>query len=313
MIFKRSENTTVPLILYELHNWETTTDKEIFNEDMKEMIKDMQEQATYTKLQNDSLYVREIMDKLKEEIRERCSFDVLTKEIERIMTQRKEEEALFEECSAMKKTAIELRRTLANEKMSNEVERTRLRNILLDLKNQNEKQKIVSDVEYKYSCKWNKAKCQQNLIKCKEEWKGLNKLLDDLRENEKIQQIISDELIKFYMRDIASIEEKIEEWQKRYDREEKMYEEEIREVNMQIETRQKDITELSQEYNRKQKFIDTYLAEKEAVKRQKEQEEHVRGCAIRIQAWWRGVMVRRKLGPYRPEEKKKKRQPKTKK
>ncbi|KAI4494954.1 hypothetical protein M0804_001155 [Polistes exclamans] len=311
-VFKRSENTTVPYVLYELQNLETT-DKQILNEDMKKMIKDMQEQATYTKLQNDSLYVRSIMEKLKEEIRERCSFDVLTKEIERIVTRRKEEETLFEECTAMKKTAMELRRTLANEKMSNEVERTRLRNILLDLKNENEKQKIVSDVEYKYSCKWNKAKCQQNLIKCEEEWKRLKKLLDDLHEREKIEQLISTELITFLMHDIASIEEKIEEWQKRYDREKKMYEEEIREVNIEIETRQKDIAELSQEYNKKQKFIDTYLAEKEAVKKQKEHEQHVRGCAIRIQAWWRGVMVCRKLGPYRPEEKKKKRQPKTKK
>lgn len=74
------------------------------------------------------------MEELKEEIRERGSFDVLTKEIERIVTRRKEEEALFEECTAMKETAMELRQTLANEKMSNEAERTRLRNILLDLK-----------------------------------------------------------------------------------------------------------------------------------------------------------------------------------
>lgn len=67
------------------------------------------------------------------------------------------------------------------------------------------------------------------------------------------------------------------------------------------------------QYKEKQKFIDAYLAEKEALKKQKEHEQYVQECAIRIQALWRGVMVRRKLGPYRPEEKKKKRQLKTKK
>ncbi|XP_043666650.1 dynein regulatory complex protein 9 isoform X2 [Vespula pensylvanica] len=311
-IFKRSKNTTVPYVLYELQNLETT-DKQVLNEDMTKMVKDMQEQATYNKLQNDSLYVKGIMEKLKEEIRERGSFDVLTKEIERIVTRRKEEEALFEECTTMKKTAMELRQTLANEKMSNEAERTRLRNILLDLKNENEKLKIVSDIEHKYSCKWNEAKCQQNSIRCKEEWRRLKKTLDDLHEREKIEEIVSTELITFLTQDIASIERKIEEWQRRYDREKKMYEKEICEVNIEIETRQKDLAELSQEYNEKKKFIDTYLAEKEALKKQKEHEEHVRGCAIRIQAFWRGVMVRRKLGPYRPEEKKKKRQLKSKK
>ena len=67
------------------------------------------------------------------------------------------------------------------------------------------------------------------------------------------------------------------------------------------------------QYGNRQKFIDDYLAEKEAARRKRELEEHVSGCAIKIQAWWRGVMVRRKLGPYRPDEKKRKRQAKPKK
>lgn len=67
------------------------------------------------------------------------------------------------------------------------------------------------------------------------------------------------------------------------------------------------------QYRSNQEFIDTYLAEQEALRRRKEHEDHVRRSAIRMQAWWRGVMVRRKLGPYRPEEKKKKRAVKTKK
>lgn len=61
------------------------------------------------------------------------------------------------------------------------------------------------------------------------------------------------------------------------------------------------------QYCGNQELIDTYLAEQEALKRQKEHEDHVQSSTIRMQAWWRGIMVRRKLGPYRPEEKRKKR------
>lgn len=67
------------------------------------------------------------------------------------------------------------------------------------------------------------------------------------------------------------------------------------------------------QYRRNQEFIDTYLAEKEALEKEKELQECMQKSAIKIQAWWRGVMVRRKLGPYRPMEKKKKRQGKAKK
>lgn len=67
------------------------------------------------------------------------------------------------------------------------------------------------------------------------------------------------------------------------------------------------------QYRNNQEFIDTYLAEQEALRRQKEHEDHVRHSTIKMQAWWRGVMVRRKLGPYRSEEKKKKKPIKAKK
>ncbi|KMQ92814.1 iq domain-containing protein g [Lasius niger] len=92
-----------------------------------------------------------------------------------------------------------------------------------------------------------------------------------------------------------------------------MYEKEICKVRNEIEDAQKYLEQLTTEYCSNQEFIDTYLAEQEALRRQKEHEDHVQRCTIRIQAWWRGVMVRRKLGPYRPEEKKKKRPVKTKK
>lgn len=62
---------------------------------------------------------------------------------------------------------------------------------------------------------------------------------------------------------------------------------------------------MNSQYESRQACIDTYLAEKEVIRKKKEDEEHVRRSVIEIQAWWRGVMVRRKLGPYRPEDRKK--------
>jgi hypothetical protein len=52
-----------------------------------------------------------------------------------------------------------------------------------------------------------------------------------------------------------------------------------------------------------------YLEEQEALRRRKEHEDRVQRGTIRMQAWWRGIMVRRKLGPYRPQEEKRKKRP----
>ncbi|KAL7302896.1 hypothetical protein TKK_0004125 [Trichogramma kaykai] len=67
-------------------------------------------------------------------------------------------------------------------------------------------------------------------------------------------------------------------------------------------------------YQQRQEFVDLCEVENEAERRRLEHEAHRQRCALRIQAWWRGCMVRHKLGSYRPEDRRgRKRQPKAKK
>lgn len=42
-----------------------------------------------------------------------------------------------------------------------------------------------------------------------------------------------------------------------------------------------------------------YEADKERRRREYEYEQHLHKMATKIQAWWRGVMVRRGLGPFK--------------
>lgn len=45
--------------------------------------------------------------------------------------------------------------------------------------------------------------------------------------------------------------------------------------------------------------MNEYLAEKEYRRQQQEYEQYRHQKATKIQAWWRGVMVRRYLGPFK--------------
>ncbi|KYN33980.1 IQ domain-containing protein G, partial [Trachymyrmex septentrionalis] len=277
-----------------------------------------------------SLYVCSIIEDLKREISEHGTIDVLIKEIERITSQKEQEHLLIEENENMQIIVAELRKTIADKKTANEMEEERLTKKLTLTRDEKEKLKLIKDVEIKYVRVWEAARREQYVLHYELKMDELKKTLNNHCVRESNENHVNDVLTRYLTQRIALIETWIEQWRQRYDREKKMYEKEIRKVRNEIGNAQKYLEELTTEikyvgkfalkliryllqYCSNQEFIDTYLAEQEALRRQKEHEDHVRHSIIKIQAWWRGVMVRRKLGPYRSEEKKKKKPVKTKK
>lgn len=59
--------------------------------------------------------------------------------------------------------------------------------------------------------------------------------------------------------------------------------------------------------------MNNWLERKAEKQRIEEELRFLNRMATVIQAWWRGTMVRKKLGPYRPASKKKKKDKKKKK
>ncbi|CAK9831807.1 Dynein regulatory complex protein 9 [Anthophora retusa] len=289
---------------------DTGCDMETSSPEVIEMAK---ERATSVKLYKNSLYMQKIMEKVKEEIRERGTFEILRREIETILTHEKEEEALLGEQEKLRKTTAELQRTIDEETAANEQEKRRLLNELAEKQRSIEKLKLIADAEVKYVSERERAKYEENSLRCDMEIEKLEKILNDCRVREKNEERVHAALTKFLIEDTTRLEEKTKEWEERYAREKEMYEKEIRQLRIEIEARRKELDDLKEEYHRNQEFIDAYLTEKETLRRERELEERMQKSAIKIEAWWRGVMVRRKLGPYRPVEKKKKRQAKTKK
>lgn len=73
------------------------------------------------------------MEDLKEEIREKGTFEVLTREVEKLLAQEKEkktEAAAREECERLGKLAEELRQTIGRVKIADELEKTWIPNEL---------------------------------------------------------------------------------------------------------------------------------------------------------------------------------------
>ena len=64
------------------------------------------------------------------------------------------------------------------------------------------------------------------------------------------------------------------------------------------------LQDLTQKYHDYDKVVQEDKQEKERLKRQEEKEQELLKSCTRIQSWWRGIMVRRQLGPYSKKKKK---------
>jgi len=66
------------------------------------------------------------------------------------------------------------------------------------------------------------------------------------------------------------------------------------------------LQELTQKYHEYSKVVEEDRQEKERLRKEAEREKEENLACTRIQAWWKGIMVRKQLGPYKPKKKGKK-------
>ena len=66
------------------------------------------------------------------------------------------------------------------------------------------------------------------------------------------------------------------------------------------------LQELTQRYHDYSKVVQEDKDEKERLRKEAERELEEQKACTKIQAWWRGIMVRKQLGPYKPKKKGKK-------
>lgn len=101
------------------------------------------------------------------------------------------------------------------------------------------------------------------------------------------------------------LEGMIELWAGKYDQD---MEKKERELNLLKTAKAKDVErlqDLTRLYKEYEQVVVEDRIEKEKARRKAEQEALELKATVKIQAWWRGIMVRKGLGPYGKKKKKK--------
>lgn len=97
----------------------------------------------------------------------------------------------------------------------------------------------------------------------------------------------------------AYFEDLTRQWIEKYETEVKQLDEQINETkDLMISLRIK-YDDMVDQFNMREEEIQEYVEEKRIKDEAAETAEREYQAIVRIQSWWKGIMVRRGLGPYR--------------
>ncbi|KAJ8028401.1 Dynein regulatory complex protein 9 [Holothuria leucospilota] len=257
------------------------------------------------KLQEDRNFLQDILSRTLEEIKQTCSFEALVEAVNAEKSKKAEIQQTILKEEEGRKEIKNLQKQIQNIKIEREDEIQQRNQMIAHLKDQLQEMKAKTNMEGKYIQKDAEVAVYQTQKKCSLIEKQLREEIELLNEKINEEERVNQEIEQYLKTHQTELEEKVEFWMEKYDKdvEAKTHELDVLKASKANDlARLQELTKLYAEYE--QVVVEDRI-EKEKARRKEEQElEELKAC-VQLQSWWRGVMVRRQLGPYSKKKKKK--------
>uniref|UniRef100_A0A8C5QPK2 Dynein regulatory complex protein 9 n=1 Tax=Leptobrachium leishanense TaxID=445787 RepID=A0A8C5QPK2_9ANUR len=257
------------------------------------------------KVHSDRQYAEDVIMGMLNELEDSGSFLSLLQAVE-MEKERKDHfhRAIESEKEGRNKTEL-LQKQLDDIKKEKEVELQNCNELIAHLKDQLQEMIAKTNMDIKYAKKDTDLQIYQTQKKCSISESNLQQNLKSI-QNKIDEEIRTHTELENYQRQyLQELEVKLEHWMEKYDKDVDQKEKEIK--NMKA-ARDKDLAllqTLAEQYKEHERVIIEDRLEKEKARQEKRQAQLELKSTIKIQAWWRGIMVRKGLGPYKRAKSKK--------
>ncbi|XP_069720799.1 dynein regulatory complex protein 9 isoform X3 [Phaenicophaeus curvirostris] len=226
------------------------------------------------KIQADWQYASDIITATMKKLQESGTFNSLTEANEREKAKKsKFYDALIREEEG-KKEIKALKKQLQVVKKETETELQNRDDMIAYLKDELQEMKAKTDMERRYMKKSTDIQVYQTQKKCRN--------AEDVLDKE-----------------IQIVEEKLEHWVDKYENDMDAKEKELDDLKASKANNLEIMQRIAKECLTFEETIISDRAEKEAKRRKLEQDALELKSILKLQAWWKGTMVRRYLGPYK--------------
>ncbi|NXF04778.1 DRC9 protein, partial [Smithornis capensis] len=261
------------------------------------------------KIQADRQYASDVITVTMKKMQESGIFNNLTEANEREKAKKNTLCDILIREEEGKKEIKSLQKQLQDFKKQMEKDLQNQDKIIDDLKDKLQEKTAILNIKSSYVKKNADLQVHQTRKKCSKEENALEKKIQELKSKIHEEVQIHTQTENFLMQQYQKAEKQLEYWMDKYENDTNAKEEELDALRAlraeNLETMQK----FAKECLKFEETIITDRSEKEARRKQREQEALEKKSILKLQAWWRGTMVRRFLGPYEYLEKLLKQQP----
>ncbi|XP_044522661.1 dynein regulatory complex protein 9 [Gracilinanus agilis] len=254
---------------------------------------------TLRKVQIDREYASNVISSTVKEMQELGTFHSLLKALDK----EKEKKTNFCEIIAReekgRKQIRYLQKELQDVKKDRQVETQSRGEYIAHLKDQLQELKAKTNMESRYVKKNTDLQVAQTQKKCGKDEEILLEEIDKLRLKIDEENRVHLEIENFLKKEQQKLEEKLEYWMEKYDKDTEMKQNELNSLKAAKASDLATLQDLAKQLREFEQVIIEDRLEKEKTRKKIEQDALELKSIIKLQAWWRGTMIRRELGNFR--------------
>ncbi|KAH1165957.1 dynein regulatory complex protein 9 isoform X2 [Mauremys mutica] len=262
------------------------------------------------KVQADRQYASDVIAETLQEMQTSGTFQSLLQAVQREKERKSNFHTTIIREEEGRKEIKSLQKWLQDVKKEKELELQNRNEMIAYLKDQLQEMKAKTDMESRYVKKDTELQVYQTQKKCSNAESDLFNEIEKLRIKTDEEIRVHVEIENFLRQQQMKLEEKLEYWMEKYEKDTESKQQELNTLKASKANDLAALQELAKQCRLFEQAIMEDRVEKEAARRKVEQDALELKSVKKLQAWWRGTMVRHNIGPYKALKKSKEDEPK---
>nr|XP_008264957.1 dynein regulatory complex protein 9 [Oryctolagus cuniculus]XP_008264958.1 dynein regulatory complex protein 9 [Oryctolagus cuniculus]XP_051715174.1 dynein regulatory complex protein 9 [Oryctolagus cuniculus]XP_051715175.1 dynein regulatory complex protein 9 [Oryctolagus cuniculus]XP_051715176.1 dynein regulatory complex protein 9 [Oryctolagus cuniculus] len=260
---------------------------------------------TLKKIQNDRRFFSNIITSTMQDLQDSGTFPSLLQALSRERENKKHFYDVIAREEKGKKQIKSLQRQLVNVREERQAEAQNQNEYIAHLKDQLQEMKAKTNLENCYMKKITELQIAQTQKKGNKAEELLLEEIEKLRMKMEEENRTHREIEMFLKKEQQKLEEKLEFWMEKFDKDTEMKQNELNALKAAKASdlaHLQDLAKLIREYE--QVIIEDRI-EKEKTRKKIEQDDLELRSIIKLQAWWRGTVIRKEIGGFKLPKKEK--------
>ncbi|XP_062522092.1 dynein regulatory complex protein 9-like [Corticium candelabrum] len=268
--------------------------------------KDTTEIDNMLKMQQDRAFLHNILSSTLDEMLGSQSFTSLIEAVEREKDEKEKRHTLIQRVRESQQQVKELQEKIVEVRKQKEEEIQKCNERIAHLKDQLQEMKARKTMEIRFDEKNAELAVLSTQKRCRVSEKQLEDDIERLKREIEEEENANAEIEVFLRQHHEDLSSQVEYWMNKHEKDVQMKQDQLDSLKAAKDSDLARLKELTEKYTEYEEVVvdERMLCEK--AKRRAEQEQLEANAAIKLQAWWRGILVRHQLGPYSKKKKGKK-------